>query len=210
LIEQITIKNGVVQETNFHPEIGGIAHRGSGWGTALILIGDQAGSHPWWLNEPNHPIDRKGSGQPGAEGAPIAADPLVPGSESRLAAFSPGARAADAGSVSNSRLRRRGRSVISCYRVNRSQKREGRLCGDPLLADLILHRQAAGSGGAVFRVFLISRLWFVDVLDEVVDRGFLSRTCRPLRALWCFCHFDPPERFSTRSSTTRFSSHPRF
>jgi hypothetical protein len=41
-------------------------------------------------------------------------------------------------------------------------------------------------------VFLLSRLWLVHVLDEVVDGGLLAHMA-PLRAFRCFGHFNPPE-----------------
>jgi hypothetical protein len=62
----------------------------------------------------------------------------------------------------------------------------------PFLANLILDRQAAGSGWVVLTVFLIDRLWLVHVLDQVVDGGLLAHMA-PLRAFRCFGHFNPPE-----------------
>src|SRR6266496_176310 len=100
-------------------------------------------------------------------------------------------------SVAKGRLRSRERSVISSLskmqtEAYSSENRETAFAGIPFLADLVLDRQAARSGGGVPRVFLISRLWLVNVLDEVVDGGFLAHMA-PLRGFRCFRHFDPPE-----------------
>src|SRR5690348_12012935 len=86
--------------------------------------------------------------------------------------ISSAARGATVVSVTNGRLRSRECSVISyCQRCKprliRQKNRETAFAGIPFPADLVLDRQAAGSSGAVPRVFLISRLRLVDLLDDL-------------------------------------------
>jgi hypothetical protein len=68
--------------------------------------------------------------------------------------------------------------------------------GLPFLADLILDRQAGRHGGAALSLFLVRRLRFVDVPDEMVDGGFLAHV-PSLRASACCFHCDPPELLLT-------------
>src|ERR1700745_259903 len=75
-----------------------------------------------------------------------------------------------------------------------SENGQAAFAGIPFLADLILDRQAAGSGWVVLTVFLINRLWLVHVLDQVVDGGLLPHMA-PLRAFRCFGHSILPKRY---------------
>jgi hypothetical protein len=117
-----------------------------------------------------------------------------------IAIETPAARALVAASVSNGRLRSRERSVIPCCGIYSPtvviwglspKSGKATLARIPLLADLILDRQAGRCGGAVLSVCLVRCLRLVDVPDEVVDGGFLAHVSS-LRASACFCHSDPP------------------
>src|SRR5215469_2700757 len=114
--------------------------------------------------------------------------------------ISPAARALVAASVSSDRLRSRERSVIPCCGIYSPavvipglspKSGKAALARIPLLADLILDRQAGRRGGAVLSVRLVRCLELADVPDEVIDDGFLApcRLCARPRA---FAISDPP------------------
>src|SRR5215472_3684650 len=65
---------------------------------------------------------------------------------------------------------------------------EAALARIPFLANLILDRQAGGSGRATTGVFLNRSLRLKDILYKVVDGGFLAHMSS-VRAFACFSHF---------------------